>query len=123
MRIHLSLLIAMSLHFVGDFMFQTENMSKNKSSDWSVLLLHSWVYATVLLVWVIYLGLIQPTKVEFLPLVYMVILSSHICIDGITSRVTHNFWDDGKYHEFFVTIGLDQLIHFSIILALSFYIL
>lgn len=35
----------------------------------------------------------------------------HFFIDAITSRLTARLWAKGQVHNFFVLVGLDQLLH------------
>lgn len=114
MTIPLSLLV---LHFVGDFLLQSDWMALNKSKQWRPLLLHTVVYSSCF----IWFGLGFSVTTFFL----------HTATDYVTSRITSRLWfidlnlseafghtlvsakvNAGKRHWFFTMIGLDQLIHF-----------
>jgi len=87
------------LHFIADFILQTDKMAINKSKMVSFLALHSLVYTLpfIILGWK-----------------YAVINGIlHFMVDGITSKITSYFLSKDKKHWFFVTIGADQAIHLT----------
>lgn len=90
-------------HFIGDFILQTDEQAKGKSSSNLTLFQHICTYIIPFAV----LGFIVPISFAFL-LVNAVL---HFCTDWCTSRITKKLWAEGKVHNFFVTIGADQLIH------------
>lgn len=97
-----NILLLVWLHFVGDFILQTDKMALNKSKEMDWLLLHCAVYAVPFL----YFGL---------PFA-LVNFALHFFTDMVTSRVTSTLWKMEKRHCFFVVIGLDQAIHLSCLL-------
>lgn len=91
-----TLVILFILHFVGDFVLQTDKMALNKSKSKFWLTVHCCVYFLMFTIWplfAVYLGL------------------SHWLIDYFSSKVTSKLWSLDSKHWFFVTIGLDQLLH------------
>lgn len=91
------IILVLGLHFVGDFILQSDAMAKNKSKSVLWLLFHVTVYGIPLLLigWkfaAINIGL-------------------HFLTDFLTSRITSKLWAAGNVHWFFVVIGLDQFIH------------
>ena len=90
-------------HFIGDFILQTDEQAKGKSSDNGVLVQHVITYIIPFTL----LTLVMPLTLVFL--VLNIIL--HFATDYISSRMTKKLWAEGKTHEFFVVIGADQLIH------------
>lgn len=94
LTVPLSLLL---VHFVADFVLQSDWMATNKSKRWDALTAHVTVYATSFLFW----GL------EFAVVTYAL----HFLTDAITSRITSRLWQANQRHWFFVAIGADQLIH------------
>jgi len=97
-----------TLHFISDFIFQSDYVARNKSKNNWVLLQHGFIYSLLFIV-------ISP--------VYAIVNGLlHILVDYFTSRLSSKLWVQSKVHWFFVTIGFDQLLH---ILALTwtYYIL
>lgn len=110
------------LHWIADFVFQTDKMAKNKSSSWTWLLHHVTTYNLVLVVGMV-LGSMFTTFVLGHPwpkwvIVFCLLNSTlHFGIDAVTSRITSRLWAMNETHSFFVVIGLDQLLHVSILIA------
>ena len=104
----LTLLILLNtIHWVFDFWYQTDQMAINKSKSFKWLGIHSLVYSIAF--WFIdwRFGLVA--------------LVSHFIIDGITSRSTSYFWQKEDRHNFFATIGFDQLLHSTVILLFVYF--
>lgn len=96
------------IHFVADFVLQSDTMAKNKSSSNKWLLLHCIVYTIPFLWFGWKFALINGV--------------AHFATDWITSRCTAALWKKGERHWFFVLIGLDQAIHLTILVATVGYI-
>jgi hypothetical protein len=96
------------LHFVFDFILQSHYMAANKSKSNMALLMHVVVYTIGLEIMVslfTFLNLYQS-------LAFIVINASmHFVTDYITSRKSSKLFNV-DWHNFFVVIGLDQLIHY-----------
>ena len=93
------------LHFLGDFVLQSDWMAINKSKNWIALGIHCTVYS---LVFAPFYGL------TFAGITF----ATHFITDALTSRLTSKLFQAGERHWFFVAIGGDQLIH-AITLALT----
>lgn len=105
------------IHYIADFVFQTDEMAinKNKSNKW--LLSHVAVYSFVW--WFIGLFLFDVIKViEF----WAVTFICHFIIDYFTSRWSSKLYQKGERHNFFLVIGFDQVLHYFQ-LFLTYYIL
>lgn len=96
------ILALLATHFLADFVFQSDWMAKNKSSNWWALLFHVCVYS----IFFIALG----WKFAVINGVL------HFIVDAITSRITKRLWAKQQVHWFFVIIGFDQLIHYTCLL-------
>lgn len=57
--------------------------------------------------------------VAFFPIITFI---THWLIDYVTSRINSKLWQAKKTHLFFVSIGFDQLLHYTQ-LILTFYFL
>lgn len=103
------------LHFIADFVCQSNWMAQNKSKDMIALSTHVIVYTCV-----ISAGMVVILGTSY-PLFQWCMINGilHFCVDFITSRVSSMMWEQKRVHAFFVVIGFDQLLHyFSLILTL-----
>ena len=95
------------VHFLSDFILQSNKMAMNKSKDVNYLIFHCIVYSIPLFIfgW------------EFA--IFNSIL--HFFVDYITSKITSYFWIINQRHWFFVTIGFDQALHLTcLFLSISY---
>lgn len=98
-------------HFIADFMCQTDEMAKGKSSSWSWLTMHITAYSLVIVIPVFLLFAYFEIDFKY-AFVYVAINAvAHFITDALTSRWTTYLWKKEDRHNFFVVIGLDQLIH------------
>lgn len=91
----------MIVHWIADFVLQTDSMATNKSTSNKWLAYHIGVYTLMLV----------PFGVTFA----VINGAAHFITDYCTSRLTSYFWKKEMRHEFFVTIGFDQLLHFIVL--------
>lgn len=132
------------IHWLADFVFQTDKMAKGKSKNWEDLLEHTLCYSVIWLIigtfYSIYLG-------NYWNGVYFALITfiAHTITDYFTSRLNSKLapkeetimlkWDinqkeepfirfpNGRsYHNLFVNIGFDQVLHYTQLL-LTYYIL
>lgn len=103
------------IHFIGDFVLQTNEMATQKSTSMAWLTLHIEAYASAMFV------LTLPVLGFSNAIIYTIVNSlAHFLVDAVTSRITSYYWKQNRTHAFFVTIGADQFIHFAtLILTLS----
>ena len=107
----ITLLIGMfTLHFVGDFVFQTRKMADNKSKSIYYLTSHVFWYCFAFMPTFLLIGI----GIQYLEFIG-VLFATHWVTDFITS----NFWKKKQIKLFFTTIGFVQLIH-TITLLLIF---
>lgn len=95
----IDIFILIWLHFVADFVLQSDDIAKHKSENNFWLLLHVLVYSLPFY-W-------------FGPAFALFNGAAHFVTDYFTSRATKRLWAKGDRHNFFVVIGLDQAIHMS----------
>lgn len=87
----------LNIHWISDFALQTDKMATQKSKSFKYLSFHALVYTIPFL---------------FIGFQFAIINGIlHWIVDAITSRITSYLWKENDRHNFFLTIGLDQLIH------------
>jgi hypothetical protein len=92
------------VHFIADFVLQTDAMAVNKSKSSGWLGIHSLCYGLPFLIWGWRYAAVNAV--------------CHFFIDGITSRGTARLWQEGERHWFFVLIGFDQALHLTVLFLL-----
>lgn len=97
----------LALHWVADFVLQTHWQATNKSKRNDALLAHVATYTGALALGS--LALFGPG----LAVAAFVLVNGflHFGTDWCTSRWSSRLWARQDWHNFFVVIGLDQLIH------------
>lgn len=105
------------IHWLADFVAQTHWMAINKSKSNKALLYHVSVYT---LIFGLCLSGYAVNNLDHLLLFLSVNFVLHFITDYITSRKNSILWTAGRTHDFFVMVGLDQLIH-QLTLALTMY--
>ena len=90
--------VLFAIHFLADFMLQTDWMAKGKSKSLLPLLVHITIYS-----------------VCFIPLFgwkfAAVNGALHMVIDFFSSRASSYLFKKNDIHNAFVVIGFDQLLH------------
>lgn len=109
----------LAVHFVADFVLQSDWMAKNKSKSNEALALHVLIYGITIsfgiVPVVVALGLESRNAVGLWMLGNT---AAHWATDYVTSRINSKLWAEQRVHAFFVGVGADQLIH-SLTLGLS----
>ena len=85
------------IHWLADFVLQTNKMAQNKSKSFKWLSVHVAVYGLALLI--------------FGPMYAAINACLHFATDAVTTRLTSYLWQKGDRHNFFIVIGLDQALH------------
>jgi uncharacterized protein DUF3307 len=112
-----ALLFLMLIHWLADFVLQTDEMAKGKSKSNYWLSYHVGVYTLIMAgaascliptfglwtAWVAFNGV------------------AHWVTDYFTSRWSSQYFTVGDYHNGFVVVGLDQWIHLTCIALSSMY--
>ena len=103
-----TIILILLIHFVSDFILQTDWMAKNKSKSLKALTLHVFVYHLPFYIFGWQFAVFN--------------MSAHTCVDFVTSQVSSKLWAKNKVHWFFVVIGFDQFIHTAcLILTAKFF--
>ncbi len=102
-------------HTVADFVFQTDEVAKGKSSDNGILFKHVATYICCLTLFASSIVVSTTPMLNFLGFL-AINFAAHFITDYITSRLTTYFWKREDRHNFFVTIGFDQFAHLAVLL-------
>lgn len=94
------------IHWIADFVLQTDWQAKNKSKRNDALLLHTSIYSSI---WIIPAILILGLNGC---LFFLITFMCHTITDYFTSRLNTKLWAKGDVHNFFVSIGFDQVLHY-----------
>jgi hypothetical protein len=101
------------VHFVADFILQSDWMAQNKSKSNYALGMHVAAYTITLALGAIPLVFILGVASGRLPLGWIIVNGmAHFATDYVTSRINSRLWTDKKVHWFFVGVGADQVIHY-----------
>lgn len=104
------------IHWVADFVLQTDKQAKGKSKNLGDLIDHTATYSFVWLgIFPIYVLFIVGIE-NYVPWTGMFfILITFVChtvTDYYTSRLNSKLWAKGDVHNFFVSVGFDQVLHY-----------
>lgn len=113
------------IHWVADFICQTDWQAKNKSKDFTALLQHTLVYSMIWFIVAFICGLshlFDPNITYKAEGFTFITLFCHTFQDYFTSRLNTKLWNEGKVHWFFVSVGFDQFLHY-VQLLLTYYFL
>jgi len=96
------------VHFLADFTLQTSEQAVQKSSSNKFLAYHVGTYS---LMWL--LASFIMLQSWYLALIFSLItFVCHFITDYATSRIGKPFWEKQDYHNGFVVVGFDQLLHY-----------
>lgn len=94
-----TLIFIILLHWLADFVFQTDEMAQNKSKSFYWLTTHVFTYSLF-----------------FCGFGWKFVLITFVChwiTDFVTSKISSYCWLHEKRHNFFVVIGFDQFLHIA----------
>lgn len=97
------------VHFIADFLLQSDWMALNKSKSFTALYTHSFVYSLPFIFIVYFCNMHGLYAFVFILAIFL----SHFLVDGISSKITSWLYKRGERHWFFVVIGLDQAVHMT----------
>lgn len=116
------LLIIMTAHWVADFILQPTKVAIEKGKSLLALYSHTHVYTLAMLFLCLPLLLFGVDQHD-----YIIFIATngllHGIVDYFTSRLRNRVYNEEDNHKFFVLVGLDQLIHLSILFTTAHCIL
>lgn len=101
------LLLLLLAHWICDFVLQTHEEATNKWHSFRALLGHTWTYSLGM---TLALGWSLPYSALFA--FFGLTLLLHTLTDFFTSKWVHKLFEKKDYHNGFVVIGLDQILHY-----------
>lgn len=109
--------IVLIVHWFADFILQTNWQALNKSSSNEALTSHVSTYSVCWLLPMFLLFWIGPFNL-FGGVALAIVFSSitfltHWITDYYTSRLNAKLWKKGDTHNFFVSVGFDQILHYT----------
>lgn len=116
--IHVFLIL--TIHWFADFVCQRHKDAVNKSSSNAHLRSHVGEYTSIMSLglW-LSLSIMKSDEnlIYFYPMItlawfYAITFVVHFCTDYVTSRWSKYLREKEDYHNFFVVIGFDQLLHY-----------
>ena len=97
------------IHWFSDFVLQTDKQAKGKSRNWNDLLSHTITYSAV---WIIPIGFLLGTNPPNGFYFILITVIAHTITDYFTSRFNFYLWTKVDVHNFFVSVGFDQVLHY-----------
>lgn len=121
------ILAILFIHWVADFVMQSDWQAQNKSKLWSALLTHTLIYSNV---WIYVVTIMLCLTTSFSPsdcfingLIFALItFAAHTITDYFTSRLNRKLWEEKKVHWFFVSVGFDQVLHYFQLILTYYYL-
>lgn len=104
------------VHWFGDFVLQTHWQASNKSKRNDALAAHVGVYTFTLAVGT--LLIFSQGRNSRIAIFFLLNGVLHLVTDYFTSRASSKLYAKQDWHNFFVVVGFDQLIH-QVTLALT----
>lgn len=111
------LIAILLIHWIADFVLQTDKQAKGKSKNWGDLLGHTITYSACWIPFAFFrFGYTFPMGVpcfSFNFIMFPIItFIAHTITDYFTSRLNSRLLAKGDTHNFFVSVGFDQILHY-----------
>lgn len=103
------ILFILLIHWLADFALQTHEQAINKSKSGEFLFFHVSTYSIVWAIASYFIFKDFPKCCIFVGITFTL----HYLTDFITSRIGKSFWDKEDYHNGFVVVGFDQILHYA----------
>ena len=115
------LIYVLLIHYIADFVCQTNWMALNKSKSNLALGAHVATYTGVMLVG-LHIGLIFH-NMQYIWLFSLINALLHFITDYVSSRISAKFWVAEQRSFFWWTIGFDQWVHNATLILLTAFLL
>ena len=116
----LLILLILATHWFADFVFQTNIEAMNKSHSFYHLLIHVSKYSLCFIPIMSFIFIFQsseynnPIVVLIKPIAFALItFICHFATDYYTSKANFILSQKEEKHDFFVSAGFDQLLHYT----------
>jgi len=104
-------------HWIFDFIMQSDEEAKGKSSSNYWLLSHTFKYS------ILWFPIIMVLMCPYEAVIFvLVIFIAHTITDYFTSRLNTKLYNKGDIHNFFVSVGFDQVLHYVQLLLTYYYL-
>ena len=101
-------LFILVIHFLADFGLQTHEQATGKSTSVKWLTYHVGVYSIIWLLAAWFYFDYFNIAIIFATITFI----CHWLTDYMTSRIGKPFWDNQDFHNGFVVVGFDQILHY-----------
>lgn len=115
------IIVVLLNHWVADFVTQSDYVACNKSKKIDILLEHAGIYTLVMLPACVLVLVNKSSNYSLsVPITVCVLFLTHAVQDYFTSRLTSRLFAAQRRHDFFVVIGLDQALHYLVLLLIYY---
>lgn len=103
--------IILITHYIADFICQTDWEAQNKSVNNMALGSHVFTY---IIVWILPSAFLDNSNNGYNLISWWAInYVAHFGTDYVTSRISKYYFNKQDYHNGFIVIGFDQIIHYA----------
>lgn len=110
------ILFGLFIHWFADFVEQSHWQATNKAINNKALLEHTSAYSSlwfaVMIIVYSFTGFTNVGVITMAALFAGITFVAHTVTDYFTSRWSKHFFDKKDYHNGFVVVGFDQILHY-----------
>ena len=106
-------------HWISDFVLQTHEQATKKSSSnyWLSQHIATYTISMTILIGTLVMFKMQLREYHYIDftLTSFIVITfiAHFITDYFTSRLNSYLWAKGDVHNFFVSVGFDQVLHYT----------